>query len=361
MVRYKNFSVADLFIPSRGKSVYTRAYAESNPGIYPVYSASLTAPLCHIDTHDYDGTYLTWTTNGYGGRMQVISGKFSTNGDRGILIPHNEFMPDLNYIKRVLEPILIAQAVGRVVDGKKNEYTKVSPEVVSESVISLPVDENGKLDLTRMLDVAEKVQRIFLLQNTLQKFQEEITTTEVLIECEDPFATLSLGDEKYFSLSIGERVLKKNGCEHGVPVYSANVKAPFACISVSNLSDFERDSLIWGIDGIFDWNRIPKGVAFATTDHCGRVQIKSKELDSEYIFYLLQATRLEYGFDRVFRANLENVRGQITVKIPIDNNGQFSIPRQKEIAKRYRELNGLKKKTALMLNSLCSVRLDMVA
>lgn len=341
--------------------MFTRAYAESNPGIYPVYSASLTAPLCHISTYDYDGTYLTWTTNGYGGRMQVIFGKFSINGDRGILLPKDDSIPDLNYIKHVLEPILVDQAVGRIVDGKKNEYTKVSPEIVSESAISLPVNEDGKPNLAKMCEVAKKIQRIELLQNTLQKYQEEIATTEVLIECKSPFTTLSLGDEKYFSLSIGERVLKKHSCEHGVPVYSANVNAPFAYIRHPNLSDFEQDSLIWGIDGIFGWNRIPRGIEFASTDHCGRVQIKLKALDPEYVFYFLQATRLEYGFDRVFRANLENVRNLITVKIPIDKNGQFSLTRQKEIAKRYRELNELKKKTAQILDSLCKIKIDIAA
>lgn len=361
VARYKNFSVSDLFIPARGKSLYTRAYAERNSGIYPVYSASLTAPLCHIDTYDFDGTYLTWTTNGYGGRIQVISGKFSINGDRGLFVPLGDLTPNLDYIKYVLEPVLIDQAVGRIVDGKKNEYTKVSPEVASESVISLPVDNDGNLDLIKMRDAAKKILHVESLQNTLQKYQDEITTTEVLIECEDPFTTLSLGNEKYFSLSIGERVLKKHSREHGVPVYSANVSMPFAHIAVSNLFSFEQDSLIWGIDGVFDWNRIPSGVEFATTDHCGRLQIKSKALDPEYIFYALRATRLEYGFDRVFRANLENVGRLICVRVPVDKNGQFSLSRQKKMAKRYRELNDLKSNTCQVLDSLYKVKIDIAA
>ena len=98
MAKTKIFSVSDFFEPVRGKSIYTRTYADNNSGPYPVYSASLAGPLCHIDTFDYEGTFLTWTTNGYGGRIQVISGKFSINGDRGIFLPKNKVIPYLYYI-----------------------------------------------------------------------------------------------------------------------------------------------------------------------------------------------------------------------------------------------------------------------
>ncbi|MFX8215032.1 hypothetical protein ABTL18_19415, partial [Acinetobacter baumannii] len=91
----------------------------------------------------YEGTFLTWTTNGYGGRIQVISGKFSINGDRGIFLPKNKVIPNLNYIKHILEPILVDLAVGRVVEGKKNEYTKLGPEVARKATLRLPIKESG--------------------------------------------------------------------------------------------------------------------------------------------------------------------------------------------------------------------------
>lgn len=350
-----NFLVSDLFTPLRGKGRYTRHYAERNIGPYPVYSASLSSPLCYIKTYDYDGTYLTWNTNGYGGRMQIISGKFSINGDRGILVPKNELAIELGYIKHFLEPALIDQAVGRIVDGQKNEYTKVSPEIVAASMISLPVDGNGHPYLLKIHKAAAKIQRIESLQDTLKTYQNEILTSEVSIESEKT-VVLSLSDEAYFSLSIGKRVLRKDSRDHGVPVYSANVNIPFAYIDTSNLYGFDRDSLIWGIDGIFGWNRIPAGVEFATTDHCGRLQVISEELDPGYIFYSLRTTRIEYGFDRVFRANLENMRRLVTVKIPIDKDGRFSLTKQKAIAKRYQKLDDLKTKACRLLDSLCKVR-----
>ncbi|GAB3832924.1 hypothetical protein [Pontibacter rugosus] len=285
---------------------------------------------------------MTWTTNGYGGRVQIISGRFSINGDRGILIPRIEQIPGVDFIKYLLEPILISQAVGRIVEGKKNEYTKVSPEIVAKSILTLPVDEDDIIDYERIERKARKINSIQTIQKSLRKHREILDDAEVVIEIKDPYTTLSLGDERYFSLSIGERVLVKDGLPEGVPAYSANVKVPLTHIAESNIVGFDNPSILWGIDGIFFWNIIPEDVVFATTDHCGRLLINSPELSPDYVYHYLQATRLEYGFDRVFRANLENMKNLVEVKVPLNEKGEVCLKRQQKIAERYKKINALK-------------------
>ena len=360
MQQFKNFSVEELFAPMRGKGQYTRAYADKNPGEYPVYSAGLAGPLCRINHYDYDGTYLTWTTNGYGGRIQVISGKFSVNGDRGILIPLLEEMPNLDYVKYFLEPTLIDQAVGRIVDGKKNEYTKVGPDVVANSIITLPVDEKENIDHETIHEKGEKIKQILALQQSLKKQMELIDSAEINVAIEEPTTTIHLGDAEHFTLSIGDRVLIKDGLEEGIPAYSANVNVPIAYVAESNISGFERPSILWGIDNsLFFYNIIPKDVVFATTDHCGRALINSPNLDPEYVYYYLQATRSEYGFDRVFRSNLDNIKNLVEVKIPLDEEGKFSLRRQSEIANRYKKANALKESILEKLSVLQDTRVDV--
>ncbi|TGE04645.1 restriction endonuclease subunit S [Hymenobacter fodinae] len=360
MATLKNFAVEELFTPTRGKSKYTRGYADKHPGEYPVYSAALEAPLCYIDHYDYDGTYLTWTANGYGGRIQIKSGKFSINGDRGILIPVNEDHPNLDYIKYFLQPVLIGQAVGRVVDGKKNEYTKVGPEVVANSIITLPVNEEDNIDHDAIHEKGEKIKQILALQDSMKKQVEQLDDAEIVIEVNEPSKTINLGDTQYFTLSIGDRVLIKDGLGEGVPAYSANVKVPISYIAESNLSDFDRPSILWGIDNtLFFYNIIPENVVFATTDHCGRALINVPDLDAEYVYYYLQATRLEYGFDRVFRSSLENMRSIVEIKVPLDEKGNFSLKRQKEIAERYKRANALKESIIEKLDVLQSVAVDI--
>lgn len=82
---------------------------------------------------------------------------------------------------------------------------------------------------------------------------------------------ISLSDAQYFRLSIGKRVLKKDiyydKSGGKIPVYSSNVKVPFGKTKDSNITDFNRDSVLWGIDGNFEFNAIPRGEKFRTTDH----------------------------------------------------------------------------------------------
>jgi restriction endonuclease S subunit len=356
----KNFLVREIFEPCRGKSVYTKAYGEAHPGKYPVYSASLAAPLSYIDTYDFDGTYLTWTTNGYGGRIQAIAGKFSVNGDRGVLKPLKKNLP-LQYIKHILEPLLVEAAVGRRVDGRKNDYTKVSPETAGEVVVTLPTTADGEPDVDAMAKAAATLATIEKLQSSLKKQGDQIGDAEVSLALPDNCLTISLGDKKFFTLEIGERLLRKDSLKSGVPSYSANPLKPLGYVAKSSLTSFERDSIIWGIDGNFDWNLIPKGVEFDITDHCGRLQINVPDLDPEYVFHVLQATRLRYGFDRVFRASLGNVRALVTVSVPADASGQPDLAAQRLLATRYRKLASLKADTVKVLSSLAKAKPQIAA
>jgi type I restriction-modification system DNA methylase subunit len=94
----KTFKLKDLFNIEKGKSLYTKKFGNLNKGNNPVYSASNNAPLTFIKTNDYDGQYLTWATNGFAGYMMLIEGKFSINGDRGLLKPK---LPNINLLSLV--------------------------------------------------------------------------------------------------------------------------------------------------------------------------------------------------------------------------------------------------------------------
>ena len=72
---------------SRGK-VYSKSYIEENAGEYPVYSSQTAnnGELGRISTYDYDGEYLTWTTDGaYAGTIFYRKGKFSITNVCGLI------------------------------------------------------------------------------------------------------------------------------------------------------------------------------------------------------------------------------------------------------------------------------------
>lgn len=151
------FPLNDVLNPVKGKSIYTKKYGELHKGQYPVYSASSRTPLTYIDSYDYDGKYITWSTNGFAGTILVIDGKFSVNGDRGVLLPKDN-RTDLcfEYLQCILEPIFRDLAKGRKGDNGEDEFTKLYPSMLGDVMIPFPVDKDGNIDFIAQQEIAQK-------------------------------------------------------------------------------------------------------------------------------------------------------------------------------------------------------------
>ena len=166
----------NLFVYVKGKAKYTKKYGEIHKGIYPVYSASSATPLTHIDTYDYNGIYLTWSTNGFAGTLLVLDGKFSINGDRGILLPKDGREDlDYDYMKYVLEPQFRELAKGRKGDNGEDEFTKLYPSMLANVMVPVPVDAEGNISLALQKEIATEYLAIQHYQ------QEAISLLELII------------------------------------------------------------------------------------------------------------------------------------------------------------------------------------
>ena len=161
-----DFLLDEILTPIKGKSKYTKKYGDTHKGDYPVFSASSNAPLTRIDTFDYDGEYLSWSTNGFAGTVTILSGKFSINGDRGILLPKQENI-DIRYLKYILQPIFRRLAKGRKGDRGEDEFTKLYPSMINTVQIPFPIDENGEIILSAQQEIANKY-------TTVEQYKSEI-------------------------------------------------------------------------------------------------------------------------------------------------------------------------------------------
>ena len=168
--------------------------------------------------------------------------------------------------------------------------------------------------------------------NALSDYHEYVKSHQVELDS-DNAKVLTLGDRELFNLFIGKRITKRElpTIKGEIPVYSANVIEPFGYINRTNIKSFEYPVILWGIDGNFDLNLIERENVFATTDHCGAVQILSDEINPEYLLYAMTVRRIEESFDRSFRASLTNIR-HFKIEIPVNNDGSYDIERQKLIA-----------------------------
>lgn len=184
------------------------------------------------------------------------------------------------------------------------------------------------------------------LNNAISTFQVALSEYEQFAEMIEKsvanFKRISLGDEKLFKLHIGKRVLKKDlvkpTSENLVPVFSANAIEPFGYISDNNCNESQYNSILWGIDGNFNFSVMPKGRKYITTDHCGVIDILTDSIVPDYLLFALYEEKRSNDFDRSFRASLTNI-GKLKVRIPICEDGKFDILEQQRIAADYRELN----------------------
>lgn len=363
MTKYVSLPIGEFFNAVNGRAKFIKDYIDGNAGPYPVYSASLTKPFGYVKEFEFEGAFLTWVMNGYGGRVQEVSGRFSASRDRGIFVPREGVrIPDLTYLRFAMESQLTAAAVGRRVDGRLNEYTKIYPDTAKEVLIDIPLNSSGQYDFYRMSELGGRFRRIEAAQAEIRAARDPLLRAAFAIDLSGPSATIRFSDEQFFALSIGKRVLRSEHQEAGVPVYSANALTPFGFVSKSNLENFDSPSLLWGIDGNFDWNLIPAGESFATTDHCGRLQILDSRIDPEYVYWFLRTTLGRYGFDRVYRASLQNMKAEVTVTLPLDaKSGGFCLRQQRSLAESLRKREGARTSSLVALDDVLKARITVEA
>jgi type I restriction-modification system DNA methylase subunit len=203
----------------------------------------------------------------------------------------------------------------------------------------------GILDEDKAFTINEFSELVNDISETLREYSEIL---KEIGEKKKPVVNLQklfLSNKKYFSLFIGKRLVKKDLIQiHGnIPLYSANVKKPIALYNKSNIGDYSNDFVIWGIDGDFEYNFIPRCMPFATTDHCGAIRILDTAILPEYLMLQLEKVKHLYGFDRGLRASLKNMQN-VSIDMPFDEHGELDIAKQKEIVEKYKVVFNFKLK-----------------
>ena len=208
------------------------------------------------------------------------------------------------------------------------------------------------VSVTTDSDLQEALQQ---LENTVSQFKNVAHA----VKREIAYKTVSLGDRSLFQLSIGNRHEKQFIGNEGVPVYSANVSEPFgySLVDVSD-QDFSRPALLWGLDGVFDWNYMPENHPFIPTDHCGVLRVVDHSILPRYLYHALLATREDYRFDRTYRPKLKNVEAKVTVRLPVDVEGRFDLEAQKQIAARYDHVQSMQQQLVAQLQSFTAMKYE---
>lgn len=137
---------------------------------------------------------------------------------------------------------------------------------------------------------------------------------------------------------IGKRILNKELKKSGIPVYSANVFSIFGYTDNKLLKDFSKESVIWGIDGDWNVNVLPKDYEFYPTDHCGVLRLKQDNIvEPKYLVWLLKNEGEKARFSRSYRASIDRI-SQLSVIVPDYKKQQKIVKQVYEIEKIIQQL-----------------------
>lgn len=203
--------------------------------------------------------------------------------------------------------------------------------------IALGIIEQPQEVSKRDIDLAVKEFGI-----ALRAYEEERAKVK---QSTDSFVKVMLGNKELFSLSIGKRVLKKDlvppHTTDAVPVYSANAIEIFGYVVRKDLEKSKHDTILWGIDGNFNFSHIRKDSAYITTDHCGKINILREDILADYLLFALNEAKNDESFDRSFRASLSNIK-KFSVALPLTEHGKYDVKKQRKMAESFIKLEELK-------------------
>ncbi|NER17532.1 N-6 DNA methylase [Spongiivirga citrea] len=217
------------------------------------------------------------------------------------------------------------------------------------------IEENKSISTTEFGDfVGEVADSLLEFKELLQEVNQLKKKDKKLIK------KIFLSDKKLFELFIGKRLLKRDlvKIEGEIPIFSANVFKPISFHNKSNISDFNNDFVLWGIDGDFEFNFIKKGEKFVTTDHCGAIRIKDSNILPEYLISQLYSVKHKYGFDRALRASLKNMKS-IEIEIPIDENGEWDVNTQQSVVDKFTLIKELRKDILVHEEKLAKINVTL--
>jgi hypothetical protein len=371
MTTYIEMPIGDLFRAVPGSAKFIQRYIEQNSGIYPVYSGSLLRPFGHVNVHEFDGDYLSWTMNGYAGHVSEIRGKFSLTRDRGVFIPvEGVAIPDLTYLRLAMEPSLKAAAVGRRIEGKRNTYTKIYPEAAAQVVIRLPVEGRGNLNYELMSNLGSRYRQIESAKSQIQAVLDSLRRSVVVMEPpQTQGRTLSLGGDwmEYVSAKTGWTKTSfgklDTGDEADTPVFSAARRA-VAYVQHQHANKInaspQHPVISFGAngDGSAGKNFVFHEQPFYVSNDRTCIRVLDGKIEPKYVYYCLSGMKAQYGFGHTLKANAQNL-GDVTFEVPLVD-GEFDSRRQLEMVEIFRQTDMSKRLAEEQLERICAAQLNFL-
>lgn len=319
-VEYK--AVEDVTTITRGR-VISKDYINSNQGIFPVYSSQTenNGELGYISTYDFDGEYLTWTTDGANaGSVFYRTGKFSITNVCGLIK-----ISDTNILTRFLYFVLYVEAKKHVNYGMGNP--KLMSNVMAKIKVPLPplpVQE----EIVRILDKFTELSAKLSAELSARKQQYEyyrdnlfVFSDNVLYKPLQEIADIGTGSSNTNEeLEIGK---------YPFFVRSQEVRR-------KDSYEFDEIAIITSGDGV-GVGKIFHYIEgkYALHQRAYRIHINTDDVIPKYYFYYMKSAFLSYIEKNSFHSSVTSIRrpmlNNFPVPIPYPEDKEKSLAEQQRI------------------------------
>ena len=301
---------------SRGK-VYSKEYLRDNAGEYPVYSSQTAnnGELGRICTYDYDGKYLTWTTDGaYAGTVFRREGRFSITNVCG-LISNVDKALSIDFLYYWLNKV----AKGYVYQGMGNP--KLMSNVMETIEIPLPPIEIQK-KIVECLDKFSALAAELQAELQLRRKQYEYYRTQLLTPHSDCNSADKTDDAQWEWKTLGEVCTILRGKRLTKSELSEDEKYPVFHGGIEPLGYYkehnrEADTVMIINVGASAGTVGYSDKKFWSSDGCYCLS-KSDFVIPKYMYYLLQKRELELK-SKVRYAGIPTLDSDVIkrIKIPL--------------------------------------------
>lgn len=331
--------IDDLFSAENGNSKYTKAYCNAHKGDYVVYTGTTIGVFGKVNHADYTVPNLTFTTDGEkAGTIEYINDNgYCIGGHRTILKPKSENI-DLLYFKYILQPYFFQNV-------KRGDVPSLHFNRIKHILVPIPINDVEKYDLEKQKEIAKKFFNVESKKNQLYRKIIHLNDSKILIDNDENIIYEYLSFNKMFSLKRGNIISKNYLNEHkGVfPVYSTQ-KGIYGHINTYMMNG---NYLLWNTDGLAGYIKQTKG-PFSFTNIVG-IMIPTGMFDMKNIYL----DYLKWYLEPIFRDNRKGRMGingkneytklnstmieklDIQIPIPLNENGEYDLDKQKELANKY--------------------------
>ncbi|GAA7194769.1 restriction endonuclease subunit S [Helicobacter pylori] len=167
--------IGEICLIKRGRVIAKKILQEN--GKYPVYSSQTlnNGILGFIDTYDFDGEFLTWTTDGaYAGSVFYRKGRFSITNVCGLLqvIQDNILHKYLYYILQITAPLHVSSGMGnpKLMSAAMQQITiPIPPLEVQQEIVKI-LDAFTELNTELNTELKARKKQYQYYQNMLLDF-----------------------------------------------------------------------------------------------------------------------------------------------------------------------------------------------